>query len=504
MKKSIKKQVALVLVSVFLIVSLTGGMWTKSKAYAASTKSGKSSLPVIHIVMPTSAKHDNSNEVVAKINEILSKKVGANIDITWLGWGSYANQVNLMLTGEGEADIVLLGGMPIASLVNNGELLDLTKYYNKSSQSFLKWLEKSYIDSCRIDGKLYAMPSVINFSNEILVHVNKALADGMKLNLKDEKKIWTLNEIHDLVAKAVKKYHNIYGVVPQSGSQFLAQMNWDSLGDSNNIGVIENHGTTGKVVSIADCKEYIAFSKTMRKWYKEGLIMQDCMSNTEAWSSLVPNGKAFCDFDAGAYPNGTMTDKSLYYNLTLYPNWSAANCAVRLDYAIAGNTKNPDKAFEVLKELYNNTEVCNLLMYGIKGTNYVLNSKGKADFPSGVTLQSDSYSTGFVNGWVLPNMTNAYLSYATVDKFYDILHKYDSSAIKSGALGCVFDSTKVTNEYTACTNVVNKYYYAIMSGSMDTDSTLATFKKELKAAGEAAVIAEKQAQLSKFLASKKK
>jgi putative aldouronate transport system substrate-binding protein len=241
----------------------------------------------------------------------------------------------------------------------------------------------------------------------------------------------------------------------------------------------------------------------MRQWYKEGLIMQDCMSNTEAWSSLVPNGKAFCDFDAGAYPNGTTTDKSLYYNLTISPNWSAANCAVRLDYAIAGNTKYPDKAFAVLKELYNNVDICNLLMYGIKGKNYVLNSKGKADFPKGITLDNDTYSTGFVNGWVLPNMTNAYLAYASVDKFYDILHKYDKNAIKSGALGCVFDNTNVTNEYTACTNVFNKYYYAIMSGSMDTDSTLATFKKELKAAGEDTVIAEKQAQLNKFLSSKK-
>ena len=37
---------------------------------------------------------------------------------------------------------------------------------------------------------------------------------------------------------------------------------------------------------------------------------------------------------------------------------------------------------------------------------------------------------------------------------------------------------------------------------MDTESTLETFKAELKAAGEDVVIAEKQAQLDAFLTGK--
>ena len=96
-------------------------------------------------------------------------------------------------------------------------------------------------------------------------------------------------------------------------------------------------------------------------------------------------------------------------------------------------------------------------------------------------------------------MMNGYESYQSADGFAEKIQEYDSNAIKSGALGCVFDSTNIINEYSACINVFNKYYFAIMSGSMDTESTLQSFKEELKAAGEDKVIAEKQSQLDEFL-----
>ena len=53
---------------------------------------------------------------------------------------------------------------------------------------------------------------------------------------------------------------------------------------------------------------------------------------------------------------------------------------VRLDYGIAANSKNPDLAFAVLKELYTDADICNLLMYGIEGTHYQVTADGKFQF----------------------------------------------------------------------------------------------------------------------------
>lgn len=504
MKRKWKRRVSLLAATVVAAGILLTGCGNSSSATETSgatstgeeTTISRKDMPVIQVVIASGANTDNTAEVQNAINDILAEKIGAQINITWLGWGSYANQMNLMLTSPKEADVVMLAGFSTTSLVNNGELLDITDYYESDPTPFTDWVDPVFIDSARVNGRVYTIPNDNNFSGEACVMVNRAMADEMGMDLSDTEKIWTLDEIHDLVAQAVATYPDIYGVVPQSGATMLSAYTWDNLG-SNNIGVVEDHGHTGKVVSITDCEDYINFAKTMREWYQEGLIMQDCLSNTESWTALTSTGKAFCNFNNGGYPNTPETEDGKYYVLSIDQNWSSS--ASRMCYAIAGNTNYPDESFEVLKEMYNNADVANLLCWGIEGTNYVLDDQGRAANPDGVTTETNTYSNGFVNPWALPNMQIAYGSYTVVPNYYELLREYDENAEKSSCLGCIFDSTSVTDEYTACTNVIDKYYNAIMSGSVDVDETLETFKKELAAAGEAVVIAEKQKQLDDFL-----
>lgn len=454
-----------------------------------------SKMPVVKFVAPSGGLYDNQAKVQAAINEILAERYGIQCELHFESFGSYSQQIKLMLTTPGEVDVFSISGGP-ATYVNSGMVYDITDLWaNKASDEFKALLPEAYVKSNEVDGRLYALPSNINFSNEILVHANKAMVDQMGIEIDDEK-IWTLDEIHDLVVKAKETFPDAYGIAPQStGGNLVAQLNWESLGDAYNIGVVPDRGASRKVVSITECEEFIEFSKTMHEWYKEGLIMQDILSTTESWATLVPSGRAFCCFDAGAYPNGFTTEDSAFYNLTLYTNWSAANCAVRLGYGIAGNTANPEASFTLLQAFYMDEDICNLLLWGIEGENYVVNEEGKADFPEGVTLENDTWTVGFVAGWALPNMMNGMLPYSSLDGHNDAIKAYDAEAEISGCMGVVFDSTSVADQYTACINAYNKYYNAILSGAMETESTLAQFKAELEASGEADVIAAKQAQI---------
>lgn len=459
--------------------------------------SSNKELPVIQVVIPNGANVDNTPAIQEEVNKILADKTGVQINITWLGWGSYMNQTNLMLTGEGEADLIMLSGYSIASLADNGQLYDFTDLYESDSEVFTKAVDPIYIDSGRVDGRLYTIPCNNNFSGEACVIVNRKMADELGFDLTDEEKIWTFEEIHDMAAAAKEKYPEVYGVVPQSGSTMLTAYTWDTLADAKNIGVVEDYGNTGKVISITECKDYINLAQTMRQWYTEGLIMQDVVSNTDSLWAYVPTGKAFCGFNNGGYPNGTLNDQSTYYTLSMMEN--CAFSSSRMSYAIAGNSRHPEEAFAVLKELYSNPELANLLIWGIEGENYVLDDKQRAVNPDGITTETNTYSVGFINAWVMPNM---HISYAAEDKvpdFYKLLEKYDAESLKSGCLGCVFDSTPVADAYAACSNVIDKYMASIMSGAVDTEETLAEFSKELKAAGEDEVIAAKQSQLDAFL-----
>lgn len=173
-----------------------------------------------------------------------------------------------------------------------------------------------------------------------------------------------------------------------------------------------------------------------------------------------------------------------------------------LSYAIAAGTKHPDEAFKVFEELYTNPEICTLLKYGIEGQDYQLNKDGKVEFLDGQDVTNCSWSVGWTSSWALPNWEPGPLTYNMKDGYYDNFRSYDETALMSKGVGFCFDTSKVTNEYTACVNVMDKYYNALLCGSVDPDETLPKFREELEAAGIDKIIAEKQAQLDAFLDSR--
>ena len=69
----------------------------------------------------------------------------------------------------------------------------------------------------------------------------------------------------------------------------------------------------------------------------------------------------------------------------------------------------------------------------------------------------------------------------------------------SPALGFNFDSSSVTNEITACDNVVAQYATALELGAVDVDTVLPQFIEALQKANVNKIIEEKQAQLDAWL-----
>ena len=67
-------------------------------------------------------------------------------------------------------------------------------------------------------------------------------------------------------------------------------------------------------------------------------------------------------------------------------------------------------------------------------------------------------------------------------------------------MGFSFDSTSVKTEFTALTNVVQKYQMSLEWGFVDPETELPKFQEELKKAGIEKYIAEKQKQLDSWAA----
>ena len=357
------------------------------------------------------------------------------------------------------------------------------------------------IDGSKINGKLYIAPCNIERSHIITMCANRTMCDEMGIEFDDEK-IYTLDELHEILQKAHENYPECTVLAPQQGNAMFDGYTWENMGDDNNIGVIEDCGTTDKVVSITECADYQMLAKTMREWYKEGLIMQDVTSNTEIMQYAMYDGRVFAYFAGGCELKGQSDDPDFkYYAFTVVPNWANSTAGVRMGYVVNAMTEHPDETFAVLEQLYINKDIIDLAGFGIEGENYVLNEEGKAVVPEGLTMETDTYTTAFMAWVVIPNVYGHFVMDQWDSDRNEKIHEYDENrAATSHALGCIFDSSNVADEYAACCNVASKYYNVILSGTVDPDEVMASFREELKAAGEDKVIAEKQAQLDAFLA----
>ena len=60
----------------------------------------------------------------------------------------------------------------------------------------------------------------------------------------------------------------------------------------------------------------------------------------------------------------------------------------------------------------------------------------------------------------------------------------------------------MADQVTACSNVIAQYYLPLINGEVNIDEVLPVFQQALHDAGIDAIIAEKQAQLDAWLASK--
>ena len=64
--------------------------------------------------------------VEAEMNKILAREVGAQIDIQALGWGTYQQQLQLMLSGGEKLDLVPVFLNNANSYISSGQVIDMT------------------------------------------------------------------------------------------------------------------------------------------------------------------------------------------------------------------------------------------------------------------------------------------------------------------------------------------------------------------------------------------
>lgn len=436
--------------------------------------------------------------VFEKLSDVTEAKIGVRVKRFNVNMANYPQQMNLMLAGGEQVDLMCMYYQWFLSMYAQGHLMDITDLMQEYGQGIIDVVGEEFLEAGKINGSQYAVPTMRDLAKEYGFVFDEEMAERNGIDVS------TIKTFDDLEAALAVIKENEPGVVPLIGTESTAAAEYlipdvDLLSDS--LGVL--FGDSTEVVNLYASDAYMEMAKRMRDWYLKGYISEDVVTSAEAYRTYFKAGTAFADLSTlkpGYAFKESLTIGKEISSATIIPAITNTTTVQSIQWTIPENTEYPEKAMQLLNLMYTDPEVMNLLAWGIEGRHYQVLDNGMAAFADGVNADNSGYNLNY--GWMFGNQFIAYVWNGDSPTIWQDTDEWNKSARRSPALGFTFDSTPVKNEVAACTNVVNEFSISITSGMVDPETTIPEFVKKLEASGIDKIIAEKQSQLNEWLANK--
>ena len=249
--------------------------------------------------------------------------------------------------------------------------------------------------------------------------------------------------------------------------------------------------------------------------YDLGYVRKDALSAKNADADGVPNGNAM--FGAQNAPGEFTTYlESDTFDVPVIQIPSLENHFVPYKPAAGGtaipvNSQYPDVAakFMNLMNSSKGVELFNIMVYGIEGVHYTVEKEyengDKLITPNDYADEGNSSSRYGLWKWIVGNAKNAYLTVGQGEDYKEIIYtklNEGERTIPSPLMGFALDSSSIEIKLSQVKAVASEYGNTIGSGAADTEKLLAEMTEKYAQAGSDEVIAEIQAQVDEFVATK--
>lgn len=439
-------------------------------------------------------------KVMNEINEILLRDINTKINVVMLSMGDFTTQLPLMLQGGDKVDIVPIINSMAGSFISNKMILDLNSYVEQYGmnvkEAFADMGEELMYTGC-INDFMFGLPVVHESSGTTTVCMRKDWLEEAGFKKEDITDIEDMNAVYEKVQENHKEAVMLWlnkGMGADSRYEVC-----DPLSDYN--GVLLNYGEKPEVVNWFASDDYKELVTRHYEWAQKGWISKDAATTTDQAYSAVQAGRAFSFYnpggaDAEATNSASCGTEMVCAQVTEGQLTTTGYCWN--SWGIAQASENPERAFLLLDYLYGSSEVTDLLNFGIEGEHYLEGEDGLYHFPEGVDSTNASYA--FHQGWELPNQFLGGIWEGNPADLWEKQIASTNAAQKSCALGFAYDSSSLSTEIAAISNVKSQYMDALNAGSVDPETELPKFLEALDTAGMQKVIDEKQQQLDTWLA----
>ena len=458
------------------------------------------------------------NEMVwAAINDYMVEKIGVKINFHYISNEEYASKMQpLMMSPKADMDIVNVNGqLSYVEWAKKGAFIamdDLLQYAPETTAM----VGEDYFDAMKINGKIYAIPSVKDSVQMYSVRFNKTMCDELGLTIPTE-----INGIRDIVpflyeAKAARDVK--YPELSEQGIPMLREypdvwfwLQYDRINDliGTNVagipGVAAAAADGSEVFCIYLTEEYKDMCRQFAQMRADGIFYDGDVWYWDTDRLNTPNyvvpGIGDGWVECAQYQDDPLQKRFESVMVPFKNNVALTTYLHMAANAISVNCKYPEKAMQALELINTDPFVVTALRFGLEGIHYTVNEDGTLNTEGTLNANNDNnfYWYGAQFGAILNSKVPASLGTA---QFMEKLAAANAVALP-GNMGFIFDPELVQNELAACSAKIDEFNtnlkFAKIAEMEEVESELAAFEEALKAAGIQKVIDECQRQLDAFL-----
>lgn len=478
-------------------------------------------VKIVYLTLGNPPSNGATEEMLKKLNKILTERVNAELEIMYLPWNNYLSEYNRLLSRKnGKIDLVgtatdwldawkntKLGNFAVLSEEN------LRQYANKT---YSQVSAKGDWNQCKYQGKIYLIPedNYAQWINHGFMYRNDWARDAGL----DGVHSW--NDLTKYFSYLISL--NKPGFVPWdakgdtdiAGGYILSATDFLVLDGVNAYGLfgVKKSDLTKIVSPYVEGRELIDFAKLMKRWNDMGVWRKNVLTSnsenrtqfysgksgveqhhTQTWYTQVraEMDKRFPGSDVGFFWFGE--EKKNITTMTITHGAMALSSA----------SKQKARALAVYDLIRNDPECYRLFNYGIEGKQYeIVRGKDGKDYykrPAGYNGDRDGIVTNF--WWGRNDNLEIRDIGGSWDEFESINKIYTANQMVYPFGEIVWNVDYVNWELIKIGEVCEKYFKNITYGQVDDpEAYVRQFRAELKEYGIETVIAALQEQLDDYYA----
>ncbi len=394
------------------------------------------------------------------VNNLLRERIQVELEIHWITPGDWATQAVMAISSGDRCDVMNLNPRcRVNNLYPQGLLLPLNDLLETYAPEALA-LCSDYIDTYSFDGNIWGLPTLRNYCKNGYILMNAVILDD--LGLRDFAQDITSWSEYEQILQAVKEHctdqgKGTYGLglsqvscsdYTCTGDSFDSFAPFDNLGDP--LGVVYTD-REGNVSLFQECDGFLFGSQKAAEWAEKGYQYPDSEYTSETVDGLMTQQVVFSVLLGSEYGVEATKETAYGYDIVcvqLCTGMIKTDQPQFTGVAIPVTAEEPEAACRFINELYTNSELMNLLIYGIEGTDYTIRDSQV------VTAEGTHYSGA---DFVLGNSTILTPLMGNGADFYDVVKEINRTADKSPFLGFALDTGDMDLLMSQITAVTDQY-----------------------------------------------